>query len=177
MTAHGEWAGRDHDHRSSIQPSTCLDRRNRLPALRRLWRYRPKTDDPCHKADPSPQHRPSFSHCRLHTHGVLAGMLYHIYGRSRFWHPYPTSGSTACTKKYPNRRPVYPAHETNSTNEKAATASRPPNGLSVIEAKIKERELCGEVYNGSRLCKEPLIRISRSLSSGDVAGFRPLDSR
>lgn len=49
--------------------------------------------------------------------------------------------------------------------------------LSVVEAKIKARELCGEVYNGSRFCIDPLIRISRSLSSGDVAGCRPPDSR
>jgi len=63
VSAHGEWAGRDKDHRSTIESSTRLDRRNRLPALRGLWLTHPKTDYPCHEADPSPQHRPLSTHC------------------------------------------------------------------------------------------------------------------
>jgi hypothetical protein len=37
VTAHGEWTGRDENHRSVIPSSDDLDRGNRLTALRGLW--------------------------------------------------------------------------------------------------------------------------------------------
>ncbi len=49
--------------------------------------------------------------------------------------------------------------------------------LSAIGAKIKERESFGGVYNAGHICMDPLIRISRSLSSGDVEDYRPPDSK
>src|SRR5256886_1997011 len=52
VTPHGEWTGRDENHRSAIPPSTSLDRQNRLPVIRGLWLCRPKTHYPCHEADP-----------------------------------------------------------------------------------------------------------------------------
>lgn len=52
MTTHGEWAGRDENHRSAIESSAHLDQRNRLPALRGLWLCRSQTDCPVMKLIP-----------------------------------------------------------------------------------------------------------------------------
>ena len=48
--------------------------------------------------------------------------------------------------------------------------------LSLTQAKINARESYGEGYNGDRMCRAALIRISRNLASGDgwgllVSGF------
>ena len=44
--------------------------------------------------------------------------------------------------------------------------------LSIVEAKIKARELCGEGYNEDRMGMDSLRRTSHSLAHGDMGDCR-----
>ena len=49
--------------------------------------------------------------------------------------------------------------------------------LSLIQAKINARESYGEGYNGDRMCRVALIRISQNFVSGDDGDCWSPDSR